>query len=125
MSAAHKKALAQGRTEGATVRRYLEALEYSRPRRGRPRTEAGIKKQLLVIDKRLPTANSLSRLQLLQQQEDLESELAEIEGASQIADLEKAFVKVAKAYGERKGITYQTWRRVGVPPSVLTAAGVK
>jgi hypothetical protein len=125
MSAAHKKALAQGRTEGATVRRYLEALEYSRPRRGRPRTAASVKKQLAAVEKRLEEAGSLQRLQLLQQQEDLNTALAEIDGTSEIASLEKAFVKVARSYGERKGISYQTWRRFGVSPSVLDAAGVR
>jgi hypothetical protein len=125
MSAAHKKALAQGRTEGATVRRYLEALEYSRPRRGRPRTAVSIKKQLATVERKLGEAESLQRLQLLQEQENLETALAEINGTSEIASLEKAFVKVARAYGERKGITYQTWRRFGVSASVLSAAGVK
>jgi hypothetical protein len=125
MSAAHKKALAQGRSEGAAVRRYLEALEYSRPRRGRPRTAASIKSQLAAVEKKLTEAESLSRLQLLQQQEDLEAALAELEGASEMADLEKAFVKVARSYAERKGISYQTWRRFGVSPAVLSAAGLK
>ena len=35
MSADHKAALAKGREEGRIVRRYLEALESNRPRRGR------------------------------------------------------------------------------------------
>jgi uncharacterized protein YicC (UPF0701 family) len=125
MSAAHKKALAQGRREGATVRRYLEAIECSRPRRGRPRTAASIKKQLTAVEKKLTEAESLARLQLLQQQEDLESALSEITGVSEIASLEKEFVKIARAYGERKGISYQTWRRFGVSSSVLNAAGVR
>jgi hypothetical protein len=125
MSPAHKKALAQGRTEGAVVRHYLEALEYSKPRRGRPRTAANVKKQLQQVEKRLIDAGSLAKLQLLQQQEDLQAELAELEGVSQISDLEKEFVKVARSYGDRKGISYQTWRRFGVPPAVLSAAGVR
>jgi hypothetical protein len=125
MSPAHKKALAEGRSEGAAVRRYLEALEYSRPRRGRPRTAASIKKQLASVEKGLVDAEALSRLQLLQQQEDLELALSEINGASEIVNLEKDFVKVARSYGERKGISYQTWRRFGVSATVLSAAGVK
>jgi hypothetical protein len=125
MSASHKKALAQGRAEGMVVRRYLEALEYSRPRRGRPRTATGVKKQLTSVEKKLSQAEALARLQLLQQQEDLEAELAELEGISAIAGLEKDFLKVARSYGERKGISYKTWRRFGVPPSVLTAAKIK
>jgi len=35
MSSGHKAALARGRAESATVRHYLEALETSKPKRGR------------------------------------------------------------------------------------------
>jgi hypothetical protein len=41
-----------------------------------------------------------------------------------IAAFEKAFVKVAKAYSQRQGISYAAWRKVGVPPAVLKAAGL-
>ena len=36
MSEEHKAALAEGREQGRVVRRYLEALESQRPKRGRP-----------------------------------------------------------------------------------------
>ena len=55
----------------------------------------------------------------------MEAELAELEGASEIGALEKEFVRVASSYGERKGISYKTWRRFGVPPGVLNAAKVR
>ena len=35
MSAEHKAALAAGRQQGITVRKYLEALEAHKPKRGR------------------------------------------------------------------------------------------
>jgi hypothetical protein len=38
--------------------------------------------------------------------------------------LEKEFIKVAKAYGERKGITYSTWRAAGVSATVLQKADI-
>jgi hypothetical protein len=38
--------------------------------------------------------------------------------------LEKEFIKVAKAYGERKGITYATWRAAGVSATVLQKADI-
>jgi hypothetical protein len=34
------------------------------------------------------------------------------------------FVKHAKAYSERKGISYATWREFGVPADVLRKAGI-
>jgi hypothetical protein len=33
-------------------------------------------------------------------------------------------VEYAASYGARKGITYAAWREVGVPVSVLKAAGI-
>ena len=33
-------------------------------------------------------------------------------------------MKAAKNYCERKGITYSTWREVGVPAEVLKKAGI-
>ena len=44
MSDEHKAALAEGREQGRVVRRYLEALESSRPKRGRRRTPETITK---------------------------------------------------------------------------------
>ena len=38
--------------------------------------------------------------------------------------LEAEFVKVAKSYGERTGVSYAAWRAVGVTPAVLKAAGI-
>ena len=45
MSDAHKAALARGRTEGRTVRVYLEALPANKPSRGRKRTAESINKR--------------------------------------------------------------------------------
>jgi hypothetical protein len=33
-------------------------------------------------------------------------------------------VKVAKGYSARQGISYASWREVGVEPSVLKKAGI-
>ena len=46
MSDDHKAALAAGRNEGRAVRRYLEALEAHKPKRGRKRTPESIEKRL-------------------------------------------------------------------------------
>jgi hypothetical protein len=124
MSDQHKAALAKGREEGRTVRSYLEALEASKPRRGRRRTPDSIKKRLVTIDIALADADPLSRLQLIQEQQDLDAELAYGDNTVDIDSLEKAFTKVAKSYGERKGISYSAWRRVGVSAPVLQQAKI-
>jgi hypothetical protein len=124
MTPEHKAALAKGREEGLAVRRYLEALESARPRRGRRRTPASMQKKLAAIDAQLASADPLSRLHLLQEKKDLEQELASTGEEQDVSGLEKQFVKVAKSYGERKGITYSTWRAAGVSAAVLQKAGI-
>ena len=124
MSAEHKAALAKGREEGLAVRRYLEALESARPRRGRRRTPASIERKLSSIDAQLAAADPLSRLHLLQQKKDLVEELGQSNDAQDVSGLEKDFVKVAKSYGERKGISYGTWRAAGVSAAVLQKAEI-
>src|SRR5215211_3438259 len=125
MSEEHKAALAEGREQGRVVRRYLEALESHRPRRGRKRTPESITKRLAAIDEQLATADPLNRLHLVQERLDLERELASGEGdGADLDELEAAFVEVAAAYGERKGLTYEAWRSTGVAPRVLKAAGI-
>lgn len=125
MSPEHKEALAIGREQGRAVRRYLEALEAHRPKRGRKRTTESIKKRLADIDSRLPGADPLSRLQLVQERMNLQSELAGKENAVDLGALEDAFVKAAKDYGRRKGITYAAWREAGVDAAVLRSAGIR
>ncbi len=124
MSDEHKAALAKGREEGLIVRRYLEALESSRPRRGRRRTPASIEKKVGSIDSQLGSADPLTRLHLLQEKKNLEEELTRSSDVHDLSDLEKRFVKVAKSYGQRKGISYGTWRAAGVSAAVLQRAGV-
>jgi uncharacterized protein YicC (UPF0701 family) len=124
MSAEHKQALAAGRNEGRAVKAYLDALEHNRPRRGRKRTKDSVKKRLAAIEKSLPEATSLKRLQLAQERRDLETELDTMDAAVDLSKVEADFVKVAGAYGGRKGIAYATWRELGVSAEVLKKAGI-
>jgi len=125
MSSEHKAAMAAGRAEGRAVKAYLDALDEQRPRRGRQRTVESIRKRLAVLERETAAASSLRRLQLLQERRDLEAELEAKAGARADPDgLEAEFTRVAKAYGQRKGITYPTWREMGVPADVLARAGI-
>ena len=124
MSAQHKEALAVGRDEGRAVRRYLEALEAHKPRRGRKRTPESIQKQLKSIEDKLDDADSLTRVLLIQQRMDLERELASKQAVVDLSALEEDFVRAAKRYGERKGISYAAWREAGVDAAVLRRAGI-
>ena len=124
MSSSHKAALAVGRDQGRSVRAYLEALEAHKPKRGRKRTPDSIQKRLNVVAAELAAASALDRLHLIQEQTDLQAELANSSIKVDIAELEAAFVASAAAYSERKGITYDTWRKMGVQPTVLRAANI-
>jgi hypothetical protein len=125
MSQAHKEALAIGREEGRAVRRYLEALEAHRPKRGRKRSQETIQKQLMQIDEKLETADALTRVLLVQERMDLKTEAA-VKGAQvDLVALEEDFIKAALNYSERKGISYAAWREAGVDAGVLKAAGLR
>jgi hypothetical protein len=124
MTAEHKKALAVGREESRSVRRYLEAIEAHKPKRGRKRTSEGIEARLRQIETKLPTADPLTRVHLVQERINLQNELANKEEAVDLAALEKDFIGAAKGYGERKGISYAAWRAAGVDANVLRKAGV-
>jgi hypothetical protein len=124
MSDSHKAALAEGREQGRAVRRYLEALELHRPKRGRKRTQESIEKRLAMIEEILPTADPLSRVQLVQERMDLTQSLAASDNAVDMAALEEGFVAAAGPYGRRKGITYAAWREAGVDTAILRRAGI-
>jgi uncharacterized protein YicC (UPF0701 family) len=124
MTAAHKRALAEGRELGRAVRKYLDALDQNRPRRGRKRTTESIKRRLDAISKQLTDASPLQRLQLVQERMDLKAELEQLGAKVDLSALEREFAKVAKAYSQRKGISYAAWRELGVPANVLKRAGI-
>ncbi len=124
MSDAHKAALAEGRSQGRAVRRYLEALDAHRPKRGRKRTPDSVRRRLDAIDGELATADPLKRLQLVQERIDLQRELESSEQTVDLVALEADFVASAKGYSERKGISYAAWRELGVPAATLKSAGI-
>ena len=124
MTDEHKKALAEGRELGRAVREYLEALEAHKPKRGRKRTAESVKKRLGAIEAQLPEASPIRKVELVQERRDLTVELATMGTKVDISGLEKGFIKSAKTYSERKGISYSTWREVGVPADVLKKAGI-
>lgn len=124
MSDEHKAALAEGRNQGRAVRRYLEALETHKPKRGRKRTPESIQKRLGKIESELANADALKRLQLIQERLDLAAELESTEAKVDLTELELGFVEAAAAYSTRKGISYAAWRELGVDASVLKRAGI-
>lgn len=124
MSVEHKAALAEGRDQGRAVRRYLEALEANKPKRGRKRSPESMKKRLAAVEEEIASADPLKRLHLVQERLDLQAALESSEATVDIAELEKEFINAAATYSERKGISYSAWRELGVPSNVLDRAGI-
>ena len=108
------------------MRRYLVALERSKPRRGRSTSADTLKVRLADLETKLATADPLQRIHLIQERRNLERRIegASAEAEDDLPELEKAFVAVAADYGSRKGIDYATWREAGVTAEVLQKAGI-
>jgi hypothetical protein len=124
MTDEHKAAMERGRAEGRAVRDYLEALRSAKPKRGRKRTPESINNRLAKIEQELADASAIDELKLVQERRDLQAELDSMGDSVDLEALEDAFVDVAKAYGERKGISYGSWREVGVSAATLKRAGI-
>jgi len=124
MTDEHKAALATGRNEGNAVRHYLEALRSNKPKRGRRRTRESITARLSAIDAELETADPMSELRLRQERRDLQAERDSMGTKVDISALEEGFIAVARSYSARQGISYATWREIGVDAAVLKRAGI-
>jgi hypothetical protein len=123
MSKEHKAALAQGRLEARSVKNYLASL--GPKKRGRPITNDSLQKKLSEIDSKLQTeSNPLKRLDLMQSKTEATRALATVEAGHDEEQLTADFIKHAKAYSDRKGLSYGTWREFGVPAEVLRKAGI-
>lgn len=126
MTAAHKKALADGRAMSATVDRYLTAIGTPK-RRGRKVSAATLETRLRAAQTRARSAAGVDRVVAAQEVRDLRAKLAEAKGGGSTTDVkaaEAAFVKVARKFGDARGISYGAWRDAGVPAAVLKKAGV-
>lgn len=121
----HKAAMIQGRTETRVVRQYLEALDGVRQSGGRRRSKETLAKKLAAVEQELESTDAVGRLHLVQERIDLQKAIEAAEQNVDIGELEEAFVSIAASYSERKGISYQAWREVGVTPAVLRQAGVR
>jgi len=126
LSASHKRALAEGRTMSATVDRYLSSVNTPK-RRGRKVSRTSLQQRLSDAQSRLKTATGVDKVLAAQEVRDLQSRIASLDATGSGGDLkslETAFVKIAKQFGENRGIGYGAWRDAGVPAPVLKRAGI-
>jgi len=125
LSSAHKKALSEGRSLSATVNAYLSAVN-TPGRRGRKVSRATLETRLTDARTRVKSATGVDKVLAAQEVRDLQAKLAQMSTTTgvDVKRLEGDFVKVAKRFGENRGITYGAWRDAGVPAVVLKKAGV-
>jgi uncharacterized Ntn-hydrolase superfamily protein len=124
MSADHKAKLAQGRNESRIVSKYLDALAAGKGKRGRKRTPESISIQIARIDKAVAAASPIQKLELTQKRYDLVAEHGRLTSRVDLTSVEKDFVKVAKSFASRNGISYNAFRELGVSADVLKRCGI-
>ena len=117
-----KEARAAARSETRAVRGYLEVLQTTSARRGRRKSP---QQELDEVQAQLGTeSDQIQRLALIQKRIDAEQRLSESSDPVDMEALESEFVRVAKSYSARKGISYKAWREMGVSAVVLGKSGV-
>jgi hypothetical protein len=109
----------------ATVDRYIAAVTTPK-RRGRRVSTATLQKRLVNARARFKTVAGVEKVLTAQEIRDLQAKIAQQQSTSRvdIRSLEASFVKIAKKFGENRGIAYGARRAAGVPAPVLKQAGV-
>jgi hypothetical protein len=109
----------------ATVDRYVVAINAPK-RRGRKVSKATLETRRAEACARSKNAIGVEKVVSAQEVRDLQAKLAQASAGSgtELKSLEVGFVRVAKKFGENRGISYGSWRDVGVPADVLKRAGV-
>ncbi len=122
----HKAAMASGREAASAVNAYLKAFEATKPKRGRQVSIDDLKRRLVVASEEAGKAAGTAKLLAIQTVADLEKRIDALANSASdnIDDLEERFLKHAKAFSDSKGISYATWRKMGVPADLLKKAGI-
>jgi hypothetical protein len=110
------------RAETAAVAAYLTAL---RAPKVPARSRTSLEKRRAQIEQWIADEPSpLREVELIQQRLDIDAQLAQIDQAARLPELEAAFVKVAASWAKPSRISGAALREVGVPASVLRRAGL-
>jgi len=110
------------RAETAAVAAYLTAL---RAPKVPANSRVTLEKRRAQIEQWIAKESSpIREVELIQQRLDIDSQLAQIDQAARLPELEEMFVKVAGSWAKRSGISAAALREVGVPAIVLRRAGL-
>jgi hypothetical protein len=110
------------RAETNAVAAYLTAL---RAPKVPARSRATIEKRRAQIEQWIAEdASPIREVELIQQRLDIDAQLAQIDEAARLPELEDAFVNVAASWAKRSRVSSAALREVGVPAGVLKRAGL-
>lgn len=109
------------------MRRYLSTIDIEKPGRSARRTAESVGNRIMKVDELMVSADPVTRLHLIQERIELHAEMVRLNQGDQLdrVQLERQFVRVARSYGDRHGLTYAAWRQAGVDADVLEAAGIR
>lgn len=124
MSKEHKDALAEGRRQGFAVRKYLEWLDRDKKRGPKVSSDRLAEKITELSEAIKAETDPSNKLELIQERLDAEQDLSNRQDEADLDEITNDFTAIAKAYSDRKGISYTAWREMGVPANVLRDAGV-
>lgn len=117
------QARAQLRLQAQEIEKYLERLQRPKTTMNEQRVRdalAKAKTDLDVNEREHRWLRAMDSMEKVHKYERLLEEMLD----DPFDELEARFVKNAKAYAERKDISYETWRYFNVPPAVLRDAGI-
>jgi hypothetical protein len=110
------------RTETNAVAAYLTAL---RAPKVPARSRANLEKRRVQIEQWLSEESSpIREVELIQRRLDIDAQLAQLDHAQRLPELEARFVEVAPSWCKRHGISAAALREFGVPARVVAKAGV-
>jgi hypothetical protein len=113
------------RAETKAVAAYLAALKGPRPSGSSKAKREGLLRRRAHIEQWTSEERSpIREVELIQQRLDIDAQLAQIDEAARLPELEEAFVNVAASWAKRSGITAAALGEAGVPAGVLKRAGL-
>jgi hypothetical protein len=113
------------RAETNAVAAYLTALKGPRPSGSSKAKHEGLMRRRAQLEQWISEESSpIREVELIQQRLDIDAQLAQLDQAARLPELEEAFVNVAASWAKRSGISAAALREVGVPASVLGRAGL-
>jgi hypothetical protein len=110
------------RVETIAVAAYLAALRAPKVSAG---SRPSLERRRAQIEQWIAEESSpIREVELIQQRLDIDAQLAQIDQAARLPELEDALVKVAASWAKRSGISAAALCEVGVPARVLAKAGL-